>query len=195
MDCSIPSSTHRSLSCNSPLCSALGSRACAKCFNSHSPDDCSSNPCILTPSNSVTHKSSTGKAIVEALALAVTDGRNPGQVKGFSEFLLSCSKKCLLKGLMKGVAGLAGLGRSNFSLSTQFGTPSGTTSALHLFSHKSYLQICSRIKMETSTLVIKSTLRQALKSNPNISTFEKYSNPQITKKFISNTMFEKYATN
>ncbi|KAM3382415.1 putative aspartic proteinase GIP1 [Capsicum galapagoense] len=122
MDCSIPSSTHRSLSCNSPLCSALGSRACAKCFNSRSPDDCSSNPCILTPSNSVTHKSSTGKAIVEALALAVTDGRNPGQVKGFSEFLLSCSKKCLLKGLMKGVAGLAGLGRSNFSLSTQIST-------------------------------------------------------------------------
>ncbi|CAN4091589.1 unnamed protein product [Withania somnifera] len=127
IDCSI-SSTYRSLSCNSPLCSALGSRACAKCFH-HSPshDDCSSNPCIISPLNTVTHKSSNGKAIVDSLALPVTDGRNRGQLKGFSEFLMSCSKKSLLKGLMKGVAGLVGLGRSNFSLTTQVSTSFSST--------------------------------------------------------------------
>ncbi|MCE5165841.1 hypothetical protein HAX54_012575 [Datura stramonium] len=126
IDCSI-SSTYRSISCDSPLCSALGSRACAKCFHSPTPDHCSTNPCILSPLNSVTHKSSTGKAIVDSLALPVTDGRNPGQLRGFSEFLLSCSKKSLLKGLTKGVAGLAGLGRSRFSLNTQVSTSLSST--------------------------------------------------------------------
>ncbi|XP_004247154.1 probable aspartic proteinase GIP1 [Solanum lycopersicum] len=126
IDCS-NSSTHRSLSCNSPLCSAIGSRACAKCFHSTNSDDCSTSPCVLSPLNSVTHKSSTGKAIVESIALPVTDGRNPGQVRVFSEFLLSCSKKSLLKGLTKGVVGLAGLGRSRFSLTTQVSTSLSST--------------------------------------------------------------------
>ncbi|XP_016444293.2 putative aspartic proteinase GIP1 [Nicotiana tabacum] len=115
------SSTYRTLSCDSPLCSALGSRACAKCFHSPTPH-CSNNPCTLSPLNSVTHKFSTGKAIVDSLALPVTDGRNPGHLRSFSEFLLSCSKSSLLKGLTKGVAGLAGLGRSRFSLTTQVST-------------------------------------------------------------------------
>ncbi|XP_060181415.1 probable aspartic proteinase GIP1 [Lycium barbarum] len=120
------SSTYHSISCNSPLCSALGSRACAKCH--HSPNtDCSNDPCILSPLNSVTHKTSTGKVITGSLALPVTDGRNPGQLKGFDEFLLSCSKKSLLKGLTKGVAGLAGLGRSRFSLTTQVSTSFSST--------------------------------------------------------------------
>lgn len=118
IDCS-NSSTSPAIFCNSPLCSALGSRACAKCFHSPNPDDCSTNPCILSPINSVTHKSSTGKAILEPIALPVTDGRNPGQLRGFPEFLLSCSKKSLLKGLTKGAVGSAGLGRSRFSLTTQ----------------------------------------------------------------------------
>ncbi|KAJ8547511.1 hypothetical protein K7X08_011097 [Anisodus acutangulus] len=121
IDCSI-SSTYRSISCNSPLCSALGSRACAKCIT-----DCSNDPCTLSPLNSVTHKSSTGKAIVDNLVLPVTDGRNPGQLKGFNEFLLSCSNKSLLKGLTKGVAGLAGLGRSRFSLTNQVSTSLSST--------------------------------------------------------------------
>ncbi|KAG5587080.1 hypothetical protein H5410_047514 [Solanum commersonii] len=126
IDCS-NSFTHRSISCNSPLCSVIGSRTCAKCFHSPNHDDCSTSPCVLSPLNPVTHKSSTGKAIVESIALPVTDGRNPGQLRGFSEFFLSCSKKSLLKGLTKGVAGLAGLGRSRFSLTTQVSTSFSST--------------------------------------------------------------------
>ncbi|MCD7461603.1 hypothetical protein HAX54_046571 [Datura stramonium] len=111
-----------------PLCSLLSAHACQEVFFTRLPPIiCSTNPCILSPLNSVAHKSSTGKAIVDSLALPVTDGRNPGQLRGFSEFLLSCSKKSLLKGLTKGVAGLAGLGRSRFSLNTQVSTSLSST--------------------------------------------------------------------
>ncbi|KAL3531358.1 hypothetical protein ACH5RR_010680 [Cinchona calisaya] len=59
-------------------------------------------------------------AVADALALPSTDGRNPGQLRAVPEFVFSCSKRSLLKGLVpKGVTGLAALGRSNFSLAAQ----------------------------------------------------------------------------
>ncbi|KAL2485859.1 Eukaryotic aspartyl protease family protein [Abeliophyllum distichum] len=113
------SSTYHAIPCSSSLCNSLGSHACSNCFGSPGPG-CSNGSCALFPENSVTRRSTMANALIDWLSLPHTDGRNPGQLGAIPEFIFSCSKKkSLLKGLVKGVAGVAGLGRSNFSLSAQ----------------------------------------------------------------------------
>lgn len=61
-------------------------------------------------------------ALVDSLALPATDGRNPGQLSTFPEFVFTCSDESsrLLKGHAKHVVnGLTGLGFSNYSLPAQ----------------------------------------------------------------------------
>ncbi|KAK4418255.1 putative aspartic proteinase GIP1 [Sesamum alatum] len=55
----------------------------------------------------------------DSLAMPVTDGRNPGQLGVIPGFVFACGNRSLLKGLVKGAAGLAGLGRSNLSIPAQ----------------------------------------------------------------------------
>ncbi|KAL0459551.1 UNVERIFIED_CONTAM: putative aspartic proteinase GIP1 [Sesamum latifolium] len=63
------------------------------------------------------HYSSFGSASPGPFAFyAVTDGRNPGQLGVIPGFVFACGKRSSLKGLVKGAAGLAGLGRSNLSI-------------------------------------------------------------------------------
>lgn len=124
------SSTYKSIPCSSSLCNSLGSHACSNCFRSPGPG-CSNDSCILFPVNSVTRRSTMANALTDWLSLPHTDGRNPGQLGAIPEFVFSCSeKKSLLKGLVKGVVGVAGLDRSNFSLSAQI---SNTLSSPNLF--------------------------------------------------------------
>lgn len=59
------------------------------------------------------------QALVDSAALTTTDGRSPGQLGVVPNFVLSCSDDSLLQGLSEEVSGLAGLGRSNFSLPAQ----------------------------------------------------------------------------
>ncbi|KAL0435761.1 UNVERIFIED_CONTAM: putative aspartic proteinase GIP1 [Sesamum radiatum] len=55
----------------------------------------------------------------DSLSMPVTDGRNPGQLGVIPGFVFACGKRSLLKGLVKGAAGLAGLGRWPVLLSSR----------------------------------------------------------------------------
>ncbi|KAK2990508.1 hypothetical protein RJ640_019788 [Escallonia rubra] len=112
------STTYHSIPCNSSLCNSLDKLACSNCFDAPGPG-CSNDSCALFPENSATRKVLLAQALVDTLALPLTDGRNPGRLGLVREFVLSCSKTPLLKGFPKGTTGLAGLGRSNFSLPAQ----------------------------------------------------------------------------
>ncbi|KAK2975992.1 hypothetical protein RJ640_024753 [Escallonia rubra] len=102
------STTYHSIPCNS----SLYKLACSNCFDSPGPG-CSNDSCALFPENSATQKVLLAQALVDTLALPLTNGRNPGRLGLVREFVLSCSKTPLLKGFPKGTTGL---GRSNFSL-------------------------------------------------------------------------------
>ncbi|XP_042475538.1 probable aspartic proteinase GIP2 [Macadamia integrifolia] len=115
------SSTYKPISCNSSLCASLKSLACSNCYEPPHPG-CANNSCALFPENSVTRKSTIGDALIDAIALPTTDGSKPGPLALISDFVFSCSRTFLLKGLAKGVAGVAALGRSNFSLPAQIST-------------------------------------------------------------------------
>lgn len=60
-----------------------------------------------------------GQTAVGSLAMPITDGLNPGQLGLIPRFMFSCSDRSSLKGLAKGAAGFAGLGRSNLSMPAQ----------------------------------------------------------------------------
>lgn len=101
------SSTYRHVPCNSTaLCgSLLHSLACSNCYQPPAPA-CGNDTCALFPENPVTRKVSLANAIVDSLALALTDGRNPaGRLALVSDFIFSCSPPSLLKGLAQGVSG------------------------------------------------------------------------------------------
>ncbi|KAJ4954269.1 hypothetical protein NE237_011052 [Protea cynaroides] len=121
--------TYKPIFCNSSLCTSLKSLACSNCYQTPRPG-CANNSCALFPENSVTRKATIGNALIDAIALHTTDGHNPGQLALISDFVFSCSQTFLLKGLAKGVAGVAALGRSNFSLPAQIST---TFSSPYLF--------------------------------------------------------------
>ncbi|XP_057484535.1 probable aspartic proteinase GIP1 [Actinidia eriantha] len=115
------SSSYHHIPCSDPLCSAIVSLACSNCFRRPAPG-CANDSCALFPENSVTRQTIIAEALVDSLALPSTDGRNPGQLARVPEFVFSCAKTSLLKGIAKGVTGFAGLGRSNFSLPAQVST-------------------------------------------------------------------------
>ncbi|KAI3800994.1 hypothetical protein L1987_29094 [Smallanthus sonchifolius] len=118
------STTSHPIPCNSSLCHSLQSTQSinTKCDiatrNVHSPGGC-----VISP-----HKSF---ALVDSLALPTTDGRNPGQLSVFPEFVFTCSDESsrLLNGRAKKVvSGLAGLGFSNYSLPAQVSSTSSVFS-------------------------------------------------------------------
>lgn len=131
IDCShnYTSSTYRSIPCTSSLCNSLGSHGCSgDCSGNHLPG-CSKNSCFLSLLNSGKRKGITkALALIDSLALPLTDGRNPGPLKNFPNFIFSCSATPFFRNRRpKGTAGLAGLSQSNFSLigqlSKQFSLP------------------------------------------------------------------------
>ena len=122
LDCyqNYTSSTFSHVFCNSSLCSSLHSLACSNCYSPPGPA-CANNTCALFPENPLTRKATLANALLDSLALPTTDGSTQlSQLGGLvPDFLFSCSQTSLLQGLAKGVAGLAALGRSNFSLPAQ----------------------------------------------------------------------------
>ncbi|KAL8192054.1 hypothetical protein R6Q57_028175 [Mikania cordata] len=112
------STSHHYIPCHTNLCISLGSIACSNCFRPSGPG-CHNNSCDLFPENPVIRNAILAQALVDSLALSITDGRNPGQIGMVPNFVLSCSDDSLLLGLPEGVSGLAGLGRSNYSLPAQ----------------------------------------------------------------------------
>ncbi|MFS7930801.1 putative nepenthesin [Helianthus anomalus] len=121
IDCtpdSYTSTTHRYIPCGTNLCASLTSLSCSNCFRPTGPG-CHNNSCALFPENPVIKNTVVAQALIDYFALNVTDGRNPGQLGVVPDFVASCSDNSLLRGLPDGVSGLAGLGRSNYSLPAQ----------------------------------------------------------------------------
>ncbi|KAL7151374.1 hypothetical protein ABFS83_04G026400 [Erythranthe nasuta] len=107
MDCSSAAYHSSPTPCGSSFCS---SPPCKKV--------CSTEP---GPLLSLTRKPPlTGQPFIGSLSMPITDGRNPGRLGLIPKFVLSCTERSLLKGVIaKDAAGLAGLGRSNLSIPAQ----------------------------------------------------------------------------
>ncbi|KAH7522372.1 hypothetical protein FEM48_Zijuj07G0131400 [Ziziphus jujuba var. spinosa] len=70
--------------------------------------------------NSVTHSDKAGVLAQDVVAIQSNDGSKPGRVVSVPNLLFTCGSSFLLKGLASGVKGMAGLGRTNMGLPSQF---------------------------------------------------------------------------
>ncbi|KAJ4895201.1 Eukaryotic aspartyl protease family protein [Raphanus sativus] len=113
------STTYRSPRCNSAVCSRTGSTACGTCFSPPSPG-CSNNTCSLMPDNSVTGTATSGEVATDVVSIQSTDGRNPGRAVKIPNLIFGCGATFLLEGLAPGTVGMAGMGRHNIGLPSQF---------------------------------------------------------------------------
>ncbi|XP_059295710.1 probable aspartic proteinase GIP1 [Lycium ferocissimum] len=103
---------------NDTLCIALETGIYGNCYKKPGPG-CSNDSCNYFPENSVTHEPYVKVLLSEELALPTTDGQNPCKLELIKDFVLSCANTKLLRGLPKGVTGVAALGRFNYSLPFQ----------------------------------------------------------------------------
>ncbi|CAN0888953.1 Gamma conglutin 1 [Linum grandiflorum] len=112
VDCSSPnyiSSTYTPARCRSSLCSLAGSNGCGDCFSPPSPG-CNNNTCGVSPNNPIIRTSTSGELATDVLSLNSTDGSNPTRPVSVPRFLFACAPNFLLRGLVPGSAGVAGLG-------------------------------------------------------------------------------------
>ncbi|KAK6940841.1 Xylanase inhibitor, C-terminal [Dillenia turbinata] len=115
------SSTYQPARCGSAVCSlAKAPGTCRECFAGPRPG-CNNNTCELFPYNSVTQSATNdGEVAQDVVSVQSTDGSNPGRLVSVSKFIFVCAPSILLDGLAGGAPGMAGLGRSNIGLPTQF---------------------------------------------------------------------------
>ncbi|KAK8992857.1 hypothetical protein V6N11_048925 [Hibiscus sabdariffa] len=111
------SSTYKPVLCNSTQCKLARSDSCRSCFDGPKPG-CNNNTCGLFVSSITTV--TFGDVSQDVVAVQSTDGKSSGKVVSMSEFLFTCGPTGLLDGLASGVKGMAGLGRSNVSMSSLF---------------------------------------------------------------------------
>ncbi|KAF2621015.1 hypothetical protein F2Q68_00042833 [Brassica cretica] len=113
------SSTYRSPRCNSAVCSRAGSTSCGECYSPPRPG-CSNNTCGSIPDNTVTGTATSGEFATDVVSIQSTNGVNPGRVVKIPNLIFGCGATFLLKGLARGTVGMAGLGRHNIGLPSQF---------------------------------------------------------------------------
>ncbi|WRX22077.1 Xylanase inhibitor [Theobroma cacao] len=113
------SSSYMPARCNSAQCSLARSKSCGSCFDGPKPG-CNNNTCGLLPANTVTRTATGGEVAQDVVSVQSTNGKNPGQVVSVPKFLFTCGSTFLLEGLASGVKGMAGLGRTKISMSSQF---------------------------------------------------------------------------
>ncbi|XVF60422.1 hypothetical protein PTKIN_Ptkin08bG0044600 [Pterospermum kingtungense] len=113
------SSSYKPARCNSAQCSLARSFSCGTCFDGPKPG-CNNNTCSLLPANTVTGTATSGEVAQDVVSVQSTDGKNPGKVVAVSKFLFTCGSNTILQGLASGVKGMAGLGRTKISMSSQF---------------------------------------------------------------------------
>ncbi|CAN0888945.1 Probable aspartic proteinase GIP2 [Linum grandiflorum] len=121
VDCSSPnyiSSTYTPARCRSSLCSLAGSNGCGDCFSPPSPG-CNNNTCGVSPNNPIIRTSTSGELATDVLSLNSTDGSNPTRPVSVPRFLFACAPNFLLRGLVPGSAGVAGLGGTRVALPSQ----------------------------------------------------------------------------
>ncbi|CAN0888949.1 Probable aspartic proteinase GIP2 [Linum grandiflorum] len=110
VDCSSPnyiSSTYTPARCRSSLCSLAGSNGC------------NNNTCGVSPNNPIIRTSTSGELATDVLSLNSTDGSNPTRPVSVPRFLFACAPNFLLRGLVPGSAGVAGLGGTRVALPSQ----------------------------------------------------------------------------
>ncbi|MED6131722.1 hypothetical protein PIB30_012425 [Stylosanthes scabra] len=126
------SSTYRFHECTEDFCESIGfanpSPWCRDCYYSNLTSPQCSQPstmvCATYVTNPVTDAYDTDFALVDTLALpslSLTQPIHNNQLITLSNYTFSCAPSYFLKGLPKGVIGLAALGRSNkLTLQAQF---------------------------------------------------------------------------
>ncbi|KAI9087154.1 hypothetical protein K1719_030789 [Acacia pycnantha] len=110
------SSTFRPAHCDSAQCSLADASSCSFC---DSPG-CNNNTCSVMPDNTVTRTGTFGIVGQDVVSVRSTNGFNPGRTVAVPRFIFSCASTFLLKGLAKGVSGMAGLGRTKIAFPSQF---------------------------------------------------------------------------
>jgi hypothetical protein len=113
------SSSYQPVHCNTPQCSITKSKTCRNCFYFKNPG-CNINTCNLYPNNVLTHTNEIGEVSLDVVAIHSTDGTKLGKQVTLKNFLFTCGRTNLLKGLASGVNGMAGFGRSEISLPSLF---------------------------------------------------------------------------
>ncbi|GMP76979.1 hypothetical protein CsSME_00033422 [Camellia sinensis var. sinensis] len=113
------SSSYRPVRCSTPLCTLSKSSACGDCFAAPKPG-CNHNTCGLNPINTVGNRETPGEFAQDIISIQSTDGSNPGRVVIIPRLTFVCGSTWLLGGLASGVTGMAGLGRTDISLPSQF---------------------------------------------------------------------------
>nr|VDD59576.1 unnamed protein product [Brassica oleracea] len=113
------SSTYRSPRCNSAVCSRAGSTSCGECYSPPRPG-CSNNTCGSIPDNTVTGTATSGEFATDVVSIQSTNGFNPGRFVQIPDLIFGCGATFLLNGLAPGTVGMAGMGRHNIGLPSQF---------------------------------------------------------------------------
>ncbi|XP_038897313.1 probable aspartic proteinase GIP1 [Benincasa hispida] len=132
------SSSYQFVLCNSPLSHSLQQNTCGSCVEAPSPV-CANDtifsyaypekPFLRDQFVDYNHAKLTDSenVITDVLALFTTDGSDSYPLRRIPEIPFSCVKTDFLRGLARGVIGLAALGRSNVSIpsviSAKFNSP------------------------------------------------------------------------
>ena len=120
------STTYKHIPCDYPLADLLGQPAClVNCVDPPGPN-CANNSCLLSPVNPIkpidfTRSDPIATALLDYLALPelINGSSQVGPLEKIRNFIFSCGHTSYLKGLARGVVGLAGFGRSNISIPVQ----------------------------------------------------------------------------
>jgi len=114
------SSTYHHVDCNSSIANSLSTYGCDGICDGPPGPNCRNYTFLFFPENPikpVDYKKVNGlnAALVDYLALPNTQG----SLTSINNFIFSCARTGFLKGLAKGVTGLASLGNSNLSIPVQ----------------------------------------------------------------------------
>ncbi|KAK6141417.1 hypothetical protein DH2020_024865 [Rehmannia glutinosa] len=113
------SSSYKPVYSNSSLCTDIAPGLYTSCIYPQGPG-CFNDSCGFFPENPVSRKSATGSLLIDKFALPITTKPGPGPV---SELVFACTDNTsyakMYRGLAKGSAGLAAMGRFKYSLPAQ----------------------------------------------------------------------------
>ncbi|MED6194102.1 hypothetical protein PIB30_025487 [Stylosanthes scabra] len=135
------SSSDHYVECDESFCADIGlgttSNMCVDCYNSNLTTSHSHCPspdtmvCASWPTNPITNVVDNAYVLVDTLALPdLNRSTHHSQLIILSYYTFSCAPSYFLKGLPKGVTGLAALARNKLSLQTQFGSALLTSNSL-----------------------------------------------------------------
>ncbi|KAK8966162.1 Basic 7S globulin [Platanthera guangdongensis] len=123
-DTNYKSNTYRPALCRSSACSLAGDVGCGDCFSASRPG-CHNNTCGVSPDNPFIRTSTFDELAVDSLSLPSTDGHTSFSPVSDPSFVFVCAPVFLTRGLVRGAAGIAGLGRTRVAppsqLSSRFG--------------------------------------------------------------------------